>query len=353
MTQKPIRQSNLELLRIVAMLLVLIVHADFLALGVPDVYDVRHHPYASLSRYEVQSLALVCVNVYIMISGYFGIRPRWKNVMSFIFMVMFWRVAVFLGYDATGGPRPHNAMTVFRLMIPGYEDWFVQAYVLLLFLAPIINAYIERTRVKSLCLFVGLYYAFQIVFQILIGGVYMLFDSGYSVLSFIGLYIIGGLFRKTKVAERLSAGRWLGAYVLWSIFVGGFIFSLMFLTSRSYPKLMGMFRAYNGVNVMTGAMLLFLGFARMKFQNRFVNIVAASTFAVYLFHMHPFVCPFYLDACRYLYDNYSTLPYIGLISALIAGVFTFAVCVDKIRMLLWRFLLSLLDKKMLITLKNK
>lgn len=113
----------------------------------------------------------------------------------------------------------------------------------------------------------------------------------------------------------------------------------MFLTSRPYPGLMNMFVSYNGINVMIGAMLLFLGFARMKFQNRFVNMVATSTFAVYLFHMHPFVCPFYLDACRYLYDNYSTLPYIGLISVLIIGVFTFAVSVDKIRITLWNVIL--------------
>lgn len=331
------RQSNLELLRIVAMFLVLIVHADFLALGAPDVVAVKTHPYSSLARDLVQSFALVCVNVYIMISGYFGIRTRWKSVLAFVFMVVFWRVLIFFGYDATGGPRPHNSMTVFRLMIPGYEDWFVESYVLLMCIAPILNAYVEKTSVRKMWVFVGYYYAFQI-FALMVEEIYTGFNAGYSVLSFIGLYIIGRIFRKSQMAEKLSAWKWLGGYALWSVFAGGLLFSMMYLTSRPWPMLMTMFESYNGLNVMIGSMLLFLGFARMRFRSRFVNAVAASTFAVYVFHMHPFVRPFYLDACCYLYDTYSTLPYLGLISALIVGVFVFAVGVDRIRILLWNLM---------------
>ncbi|MDE7160135.1 MAG: acyltransferase [Muribaculaceae bacterium] len=341
------RQSNLELLRIVAMLMVLVAHADFLALGAPDVYAVRHHPYSSLTRDMIYSFVFVSVNVYVMISGYFGIRTRWKSTLAFVFMVVFWRVIIFLGYDATGWPRPHNSMTVFRLMIPGYEDWFVEAYVLLRLIAPILNTYIENTSVRKMCVFVGCYYAFQIIFQLVIGEVYMVFNSGSSVLSFIGLYVIGGIFRKTRFHERMSAWKWLGGYALWSVFAGGILFSLMYLTARPWPEMMDMFQAHNGINVMIGSILLFLGFAAMRFRSRFVNTVAASTFAVYLFHMHPFVCPFYLDACRDLYANYPTLPYIGLMAALILGVFTFAVCVDRVRIWVWQLIMSGVDKILL------
>ena len=73
------RQSNFELLRIVAMLLVLVVHVDFFSLGVPSDADIAGNPVSSAMRYIVESLALVCVNSYILISGYFGIKPNVKE----------------------------------------------------------------------------------------------------------------------------------------------------------------------------------------------------------------------------------------------------------------------------------
>ena len=47
------RDSNMELLRIIAMLLVLIVHANFKALGVPSQIDVITIPFPSFLRFFV------------------------------------------------------------------------------------------------------------------------------------------------------------------------------------------------------------------------------------------------------------------------------------------------------------
>ena len=78
-----VRQSNIELLRIVAMMLVLIVHADFLALGAPDALALKALPVESGLRVWLQGFALVCVDVFVMISGYFGIRPSVRGVLNF------------------------------------------------------------------------------------------------------------------------------------------------------------------------------------------------------------------------------------------------------------------------------
>lgn len=45
------RLSNFELLRIIAMFLVLVVHADFFALGAPNREDVITEPLSSFGRY--------------------------------------------------------------------------------------------------------------------------------------------------------------------------------------------------------------------------------------------------------------------------------------------------------------
>lgn len=45
------RDSNIELLRIVAMILVMIVHASFLAIGVPQTIDAVSLPISTFTRF--------------------------------------------------------------------------------------------------------------------------------------------------------------------------------------------------------------------------------------------------------------------------------------------------------------
>ena len=90
------RQSNMELLRIVAMFLVLIVHADFAALGHPTYDQAVNETAVTLWRYIFEGLAIVCVNVFVLLSGWFGIRPSVKGFSKFIFQVFFFSLALYL-----------------------------------------------------------------------------------------------------------------------------------------------------------------------------------------------------------------------------------------------------------------
>ena len=84
-----VRQSNLELLRIVAMFLVLMVHANFLSLKAP-IHEDGIDCFVILKCF-VQSISIVCVNVFILISGYFGIKLKIKSITNFCFNVSFFR----------------------------------------------------------------------------------------------------------------------------------------------------------------------------------------------------------------------------------------------------------------------
>jgi len=63
------RLSNIELLRIVAMFLVLVVHSDFFSLGAPTSMEIANSPMQSYVRIFIESFSIVCVNVFVMISG--------------------------------------------------------------------------------------------------------------------------------------------------------------------------------------------------------------------------------------------------------------------------------------------
>ena len=133
-----VRQSNFELLRIVAMFLVLIIHANFYSINPPTNEEILGHPLSSMMRYVVESLALVCVNVYIIISGYFGIKLKPKSILNFIFMILFWKIIINIGFiiaGCSGLIDNHLGIGNFlQFCIPGYDDWFVMSYLILLFL---------------------------------------------------------------------------------------------------------------------------------------------------------------------------------------------------------------------------
>jgi len=330
------------------MLLVLIIHTDFYSLGQPDATALTDHPVSSLMRYVVESLTLVCVNVYIMISGYFGIRLKLKSVANFIFMLIFWRIA---GYIAVGG---YNILTTGSLQIPvwgmlknlfpGHNDWFVSAYILLMLLSPIINSFISHSSVRQLWRMTAAY----IGFQFCVAGIILLypqFTSGYSVLSFIGLYLLGATIHKSGKPFGKSAPASLTAYAVLAITIG----IAVFLTARYInitpirDHITAYFQGYNSIGVVTCSLLLFLGFSHLKIQSNFINRIAASTFAVYLMHMHPAIAPYYSAVCKYLFYNFTTAEYLLLISVFIVGVFVTAIAVDQLRKWLWNIIWHLLE----------
>lgn len=83
------RLSNFELLRLISMFMVLIVHSNFQALGTPTSTDLLQTPTISTLRIILQSLTLVCVNIFILISGWFGIRFSYKGTLQLLFQTLF------------------------------------------------------------------------------------------------------------------------------------------------------------------------------------------------------------------------------------------------------------------------
>lgn len=71
---KVTRQHNLELLRIVAMLMVLFIHYNLPVRGKPTPELMHAAFWSSLFTLSLQSVLIVCVNCFVLISGWFGIR---------------------------------------------------------------------------------------------------------------------------------------------------------------------------------------------------------------------------------------------------------------------------------------
>ena len=68
------RDSNMELLRIVFMLLVMVCHADYMSLGGPSQSDILCNAGGTFTKIFIFAFSMVCVNGFILISGWYGIH---------------------------------------------------------------------------------------------------------------------------------------------------------------------------------------------------------------------------------------------------------------------------------------
>lgn len=79
-----VRQSNIELLRVIIMYMVLLLHANFLTFGYPEGCNT-----VSFFRIAAQSATIVAINVFVLITGYFGTTFRFSKIASIVYQLLF------------------------------------------------------------------------------------------------------------------------------------------------------------------------------------------------------------------------------------------------------------------------
>lgn len=128
------RQSNIELLRIISMFLVLIVHSDFFSLGSPNMESFITKPFFSFSQLLFQAISIGCVNIFVLISGWFGIKPNLKGFIKFIFQCLFFLVGIYLVLTLCGltdmSPKGILKGIAGCLLLLKW-NWFIKAYICL------------------------------------------------------------------------------------------------------------------------------------------------------------------------------------------------------------------------------
>lgn len=305
------RASNLELLRVVAMLLVLVVHADFLSFGAPTLADLGAQPAAAYARFFVQSCSIVCVDVFVLISGWFAIRWKGRSLGALLFQCWFYYVGCALLLMGIGVVKFDAGTLAECLLFTRPEMWFVRDYLGLYLLAPVLNAFVENSSLRRLGLLLGGFYAFQTLYGWLMGATAE-FQSGYSLLSFVGLYLLGRYLRlRNDLAAPRSKWFGLGLYGLCVVLSLAAVAVMGVVFARKpgvFDSSVVRLYAYNALWVVLAAAGLLLFFTRIELRSTAVNRIARSAFAVYLLHANPFVLPAYRELMNELYARISPPP---------------------------------------------
>lgn len=326
------RDSNMELLRILAMLGILVVHADFFALGAPSKEECMNAPLVSAWRFIIENITIISVNLFVLLSGWYGIHPKKKRLSEFLFQILFFNILFFCVFTIISPEKTLTRDGIGSIFMLDGRFWFVKAYLLLYLISPILNSYTEKAPKKQFKWILIGFFIFQTVYGWLFPSVSW-FKFGYSTISFIFIYLLASFLRRYKT---ISGG---GKFLLTTYIVFVILNSAISYASAYYDRSIYMERliAYNSPLVIIASVAIFLYFTKIHIKSGFINMVAISSFAAFLFHANYF---FVEEVYRpwlkgwFNADSFTLFSIKALVFILV--IFCLSIILDKIRIIVWK-----------------
>lgn len=337
--QKKYRQSNMELLRILAMFLVLVVHANFKSIGIPTEWDFVNNFTLSFCRVYVESVAIVCVNVFVLISGWFCINPNFKRFCELLFQILFISATVNIILVVFGISETYNVKDWIKSL---YSDsyWFIPSYLILYTFTPVLNAFAKNSSKKDFLVLLLSFFCFQTIFSFILNISW--FEMGYSPISFMGLYLIARYLRiwpnrLTCQVMRFYLFGFIGLSLILTIIA---ILVLMYGIGRVW-----MWYYYTSPIVIMESLFLLLLFSKIKLSSKLVNWVAISSFSVYLVHScSVFFNGIYISNISRWFEVKPTIAFLIYSLLFMTFVFGISIILDKLRIIVWTLLCTWMIK---------
>lgn len=325
------RVSNIELLRIVAMFMVLLFHANMWSLeccynevGLLNDFNANIQ---SLFNINLESgITCICVNLFVIISGFFGIKLNLKKIKAFVFQCVFIGFVAFLLYWILNPCMKFSGGVICQILVSGLANWFVRMYLLLMFASPALNMYIKSLETNNLIKVTLLLLILSSVLGF--NGLYFNnFASGYSFDFFIVLYFVGAcLYRyRSEIKNKIKKSHIL----------------IFYLTSLSVLVIWALYKNksgcyfnydYNNPLILMMSIAVFSLFIKMNFTSKIVNVVAQGCFAVFLLHTNDLLGSYFKRVIQYLYVNIaSDLLFIMLVMFFLTSIYLFALLIDFFR----------------------
>ena len=340
-TKKVERQSGLELLRIIAMIMIVLHH--FVLYSGLELNSLS----SNLSADILKNGGKLGVNIFVLISAYFMVNKKfkWSRVLNIVLQTLFYTIAIFIIFLAFDGEIvKFNQRSFLENFFPLLYDkyWFVTAYVLLLLVSPILNLAIKNMSEKlhlTICIALTCLLVLFPYFNMLVINEAIDVPLTNSIVWFIALYFIGA-YIGLHVAELSSTSKAKLVLLLLTSIIFQIVYTIIVDTRESWAD-----RAIGNTSI---AIILLLFFKDLKFRNKFVNSVAVTTFGVYLIHENPYIRGWWWN---FLVNTFSNFIKNYVLLALTLTLITFILfsIIDYIRLKtihrLTQNLLNKIDKK--------
>lgn len=264
------RQSNIELLRCFAMFCIIVYHIFIFSL------DPVH---SDTSLYKALQIPFhIGVPLFVMISGYFGIRFSLRGLMRFCSKVYVYLVPLTF-IPAVIAHEEGVKDLLKHFFVFGFNDfWYLNCYLYLFLFSPIINRFLANINARQRAyLLAVLSFASIYIGNVTGGDCYLV--EGKNLTNFLLLYVVGNTLRcyQDKI-NALSQSRLIVTYLLFNaLLVLGFMFVPLIagkIWKYGFP--------YNSPIMLLNCVWVFMIFSKLTVSSRYVNWMGGSIFACYL-----------------------------------------------------------------------
>lgn len=294
--QQKERMSNIELLRILAMFMVVSLHyldkGGFLKV-LPGTSGAQ-----GFLPWILEAFCIGAVNIYVLIAGYFMVDTSFRvsRAVKLWLQILFYAVLIPVALIAFGALaiKELTVYDVLQYIFPVYMEhyWFGTEYLFLLLLSPVLNAGVKAMEQKTLKrVLLVLLVTVSVIPSVL--PVTLTYDkAGYNLLWFLVLYVTAAYIRLYGFPLLNTKGKAVAVYLaaVAGIFVWMYGLNLFVVRTGRLAEKVTMSFHYNHILVWLGAVAVFVLFLQLKAPQgklgRIINWAAQGTFGIYLLHEH-------------------------------------------------------------------
>lgn len=344
------RQANFEVLRVVAMAMIVALH--FLQRGNVLLPLYEEINMVNATAWLVKSFCIVAANCYVLIAGYFLVKAEWKGkkLLTLVSQILFYSILIpvvcmLLGI---GNVRTWSVYEWITAVLPLQMEhyWFATAYVLLFVLSPVLAAGVRQLSKKQMEIVIGILLIYFCVFKSLSPILLATDNYGYDYPWFICLFLIAAYIRLYGSGENgLQLGKYRlftsakksgGWYIVsvFAIFLVSLILGMITARIGKFEYYMNMVYSYNHLLTLFASVSFFYVFLHWNpKESRGINFlcrIAPYTFGVYLIHENVAIRDLWTGwfGVEKVKDSLLFVPYMVLV---IACLFMVCMVIDYIR----------------------
>ena len=301
------RETNLELLRIISMVMIITLHYLDKGYALKDIVAILPGDGNFLNELLAWCLEVFsygAVNLYILISGYFLINcsARMEKPFKIVIQVLFYSLGIFLIFMIIGvvqlGELPDYATDSFYTYtfftpIASSHYWFASTYVFFYILAPFLAVGLRKlNKIQHLGLIIITMLLFSRLWRILLPMTEPVDDRGYGIQWFVTLFVLASYIRRYVPVKKNRRWVYLGIYFFAGVLtiISFFTINKIFVMTGKYGIYTKVLLEYNSPTIIVASASLFLFFRTLSipegFLSKIILYVSPLTFGIYLIHEH-------------------------------------------------------------------
>lgn len=326
------RYSNIELFRIITML-VIVAHHFVVNSGLFDILGTSGLNAKSMFAYVFGAWGKTGINCFVLITGYFMCKSNItiRKFVKLLAEILFYNIvigSIFLLFRYPGYSLFLLLKSLF--VVKNVTDGFTSAFLVFYLFIPFLNLLIKNINQKVhitllvLCIFI----------YVILGSIPKI-DVGMNYLSwFIVLYFVSSFIRMYDFSIFSNKQFWLISSIIMIVLsVLSIVVCLLFTYYFRYVFPYYFLSDSNKIFAFTLSACLFMLFKNMNIKyNKVINFIASSTFGVLLIHANSDTMRQFLwkDICNVVGSYNSNFFFVYSILCVVA-IFIICTIIDKIR----------------------